>query len=265
MSKILTGILIIICLVILSGGCASKSASTSSPVVAVSVQSYADPLTENVLLSLAKSDYAGFSADFDQSLKNILTQAVFNELGNQVKANLGEYQSKVFVSSTTQGANTTVLYIAKYAGEPAGVVVTMAFQTVDGTNYVHGVNLDSPKLRGQALDVTQLRAYADSITENILVSLNKNDYAGFPRDFDQTMKNVEVKTAFDSLYSLLKTNVGSYVSQEFENVALQQNYIVVRYLAKYDKEPDGVWITISFDNNHQVAGLYFDSPKLRAK
>jgi len=222
-------------------------------------------MTENILVALDKNDYAAFSADFDSSLKNMLTQAVFDQLVSQIRANLGLYQSKVFVSSAAQGTTTNVLYIAKYSSEPAGVTVTMAFQVENGTTYVHGFNLDSPNLRGQPVDVPQLLSYAGPVTENILVSLSNNDYTGFIKDMNTTMKAAESQKAFDQLYDLLNSRAGNYVSKEFENAANQQEYIVIRYLAVYADEPAGVWITISFDKAQQVAGLYFDSPKLRTK
>jgi hypothetical protein len=263
MRKLFSVILAVLSITILLAGCSSST--TPSTSTTVSVQTYAGPLTENSLTSLGKNDYTAFSADFDTSLKNILTQAVYDQLVSQVKANLGQYQAKVFVSSATEGSTTTVLYIAKYSGEPAGVTITMSFQTENGTTYVHGFNMDSPNLRGQPIDVAALRSYTDPVTANILGSLNNNDYTGFLKDMDSTMKAAESQKAFDQIYNLLKSHVGNYVSLEFESAANQQQYIVVRYLAKYSTEPDGVWITISFDKDRQVAGLYFDSPKMRAK
>jgi len=262
MIKISATFLALLSVFVLLAGCSSNALSSTSTSV---VKTYDDNMVKNILVSLGKNDYDGFSADFDNSLKNILTRAVFDQLHNQVTSNLGEYQSMISVSTAVQGANTTVLYLAQYTAEPAGVAVTVIFQAANGTNYIHGVNLDSPKLRGQSIDIAGLRAYADPITENILVSLKNNDFAGFSRDLDEVMRKAEDETAFNSIYTLLKTNVGDYISKDFKSAAIQQNYFVVRYLAKYDNEPDGVWITISFDKNQQVAGLYFNSPKLAPK
>ena len=38
---------------------------------------YADPITENLLIAMNKADYAGFSKDFDETMKAELTEALF--------------------------------------------------------------------------------------------------------------------------------------------------------------------------------------------
>ena len=41
------------------------------------VAQFSDPVTENILISMNKADYAGFSKDFDETMKAELTEATF--------------------------------------------------------------------------------------------------------------------------------------------------------------------------------------------
>jgi hypothetical protein len=243
-------------------GCSSQP--SPSTATQANIQTAADVIAENILSSLNNNDYPVFSKDFDQNLKNILTRTSFDQLYQKVKSTLGDYQSKDLITATTQSDITTLQYVAHYTNEPAGVAVTLSLQNVNHTIYVHGLNLDSSKLRGQSLDVNQIRGYADSETENVVVSLNNNNYAGFSKDFDQAMKTLTPETAYVKLYNQIKTLVGDYQSDQFESLSQNNNIITVLYLAKYSNEPDGVWISISFDSDTKIGGLYFISPKLLA-
>ena len=260
-------VVILVALLMLAGlsaliGCSSQP--SPSTATQANIQTAADVIAENILTSLNNNDYPVFSKDFDQNLKNILTRTSFDQLYQKVKSTLGDYQSKDLISATTQSDITTLQYVAHYTNEPAGVAVTLSLQNVNHTIYVHGLNLDSSKLRGQSLDVNQIRGYADSETENVVVSLNNNNYAGFSKDFDQAMKTLTPETAYVKLYNQIKTLVGDYQSDQFESLSQNNNIITVLYLAKYSNEPAGVWVSISFDSDAKVGGLYFISPKLLA-
>ncbi len=237
----------------------------SAPVITVNqseIKSNTDPITENILSGLNKGDYALFSQNFAQSFKSTLDRTAFEQLSNQLKNTIGNYQTKAFFDANAQGSIVTVAYICRYTNEPAGVTVIETFNVTNSVYSVEGLTLNSPKLAGQSLDVTTLRTYADGETENILNALNDSDHAAFSKDLNQTMKDTMTKTAFTNLSNQLKTTVGNYQSKVFEAATTANNIITVQYLASYSAEPDGVWITISFDSNKKIAGLYFNSPKL---
>jgi hypothetical protein len=261
--KIALGILLITCIFIALLGCSSKS--TPTPTTASNqATATADTITENLLKSVDSNNYTGFSKDLDSTAKSTLTQTSFDQLYNLVKSSVGDYRSKELVSATTQENRTTVVYIAKYTSEPANVLVTVAIQPVNNINLVNGFNVNSPKIAGQTVDVNQILAYADPETDNVLASLSKNDYVSFIKDMDQAMLAVETKTAFDQSYNFIKTGAGDYISKEFGNLIFQNNYYTIKYHAVYSNEPAGVWVTVSFDASQKIAGLFFDSPKLRA-
>lgn len=249
------------------GTATSTPTLTTAPAgtTAASVQAYATPTVESMLVSLDNNDYAGFSKDLDQTAKSAITSNVFSQLYDQIKATIGSYESVVFFGSSTKEADTTVSYIAHYTNEPAGVTVTVVFQTVNSTRYVHGFTLDSPELRGQSIDVSKIRSYADPATENILVSLNNDDYSTFSKDLNQQMKTVASQTSFGQIYNMIKTKAGKYKSMQFESVSEQNNVVTVKYLTQYTEEPSGVWVTIQFDSSQEVAGLFFNSPRINGQ
>jgi hypothetical protein len=111
-------------------------------------------------------------------------------------------------------------------------------------------------------------SYSREITENIMLAINSNDFSKYSSDFDPTMKQAMTQQAFDQVRSSITGKIGMYVpgSLKFSQAASQTKYIVVIYTCKFADEPADVIITISFqsiDGKNLVAGLYFNSPKLR--
>jgi len=116
------------------------------------------------------------------------------------------------------------------------------------------------------IDVNQVQTYADPITEDTLIGINENDYAKFSRHFDEAMKNAIPEANFVQLSAALKPIIGDYTSKEFWTVERQEEYTIVKYKAKYTIEPADVIVTVSFheiEGETYLAGLWFDSPKLR--
>ena len=116
------------------------------------------------------------------------------------------------------------------------------------------------------IDVDEVRAYADPITEDTLIGMNEDNYAQFSEHFTQTMKSVMSEANFIQLSTALKPIIGDYVSKEFWTVEKQAEYTVVKYKVKYTEEPADVIVTVSFDEVEgaiYLSGLWFDSPKLR--
>jgi len=108
------------------------------------LNTYADPETENILVSLSNNDYVAFSKDLDQAMKNAFTEQAFNQLYTQMKSSVGDYQSKVFQAATAQNNINTAIYLAQYSDEPSGVWITISFSS---DRKVAGLYLSSPKLQ----------------------------------------------------------------------------------------------------------------------
>lgn len=124
------------------------SACASQGQVDVSqVRSYADPITENILMAINTGDYVKYSEHFDDTMKSALPEAVFQQTNAIIKAKIGEYVSKEFWKIETQNQYTIVYYKARFTQESGDVTVQVVFHEVSGQNLVSGLWLDSPNLR----------------------------------------------------------------------------------------------------------------------
>ena len=131
-----------------------------------------------------------------------------------------------------------------------------------------GVVLLTGCLSRNQVDVEQVRAYADPITENILVGMNEDDYAKYSEHFDATMKNALPEPVCQENNALIQSKIGTYVSKEYWKVESKNQYTTVYYKATFTQEPDDVIVKVVFQEiagETKVSGLWLDSPKLRAK
>jgi hypothetical protein len=118
------------------------------------------------------------------------------------------------------------------------------------------------------INKTELKAYSDTILEDILVAANKDDYASYSKDFSDKMKAAISESSFKQQNKLIKDKIGNYESKEFIKTQPNGEYVVAIYKGKYSGEPKDVMISITFKNGdeaHKVEGLFMTSPKLASK
>ena len=138
-------IVAVIVAVAISSGCMEKSGVEVADVG--QVRGYADPVTEQILAAMNGGDYAMYSEDFDQTMKNAMTETVFVETNAVIKSKIGDYVSKEFWKAESKDQYTIVHYKAKFTDEPAEVTVRVVFQEISGEMKVSGLWFDSPELR----------------------------------------------------------------------------------------------------------------------
>lgn len=114
-----------------------------------------------------------------------------------------------------------------------------------------------------------VKGFAHPLTEKILLSLNSENYTSFSSDFNSDMQTALPEENFPSFVNQVKGVIGEYVQSSIKFVSAAQNgkYITVLYNAEYT-EDSPVQVQISFEkvgSDYKVAGLYFDSAKLRGK
>jgi len=234
-------------------GCSSKA----SP----NIQTLVDPIVKNILTSLNNNDYTAFIKNMDQTYKNTYwNQDDFDKTYNQMKTEVGDYQSADLyraaltsngdIVTTNVNAQIHLEYFAQYSKEPDGIEVEMNVQLVNGAYEVQGLFFNSPNLNGNTNDEEDVRTYADSEIENMLVSLNNNDYTSYTKDFAESKKDEFSQTDFNELYKQIKSTVGRYQTKKFEVADTQEsNGLLVFYYARYALEPAGVWVVIVLDGN----------------
>jgi hypothetical protein len=138
-------IVAVIVAVAISGGCMEKSGVEVADVE--QVRGYADPVTEQILVAMNEDDYAIYSEDFDQTMKNAMSEAVFDETNAVIRSKIGDYVSKEFWKAESKDQYTIVYYKAKFTDESADVTARVVFQEIGGEMKVSGLWFDSPELR----------------------------------------------------------------------------------------------------------------------
>jgi hypothetical protein len=105
-------------------------------------------------------------------------------------------------------------------------------------------------------------AYAAEITESMLNALETEDYASFSRYFDDNMAESITENDFKEIHNITYSRVGSYVSKQFKECTLHDEYAVVYYRAEYSEDNAEVKVKIVFDESGTeplVAGFWLDS------
>jgi len=104
-------------------------------------------------------------------------------------------------------------------------------------------------------------AIADPIAENILQSINTDDYQAYSRDFSQDLLDQTDSQAFESMRNQIITAMGQYISKERSEVLEDEDYISVNYLVQF--EGGKLIFRVVFgkgDESHQVQGVWFNNP-----
>ena len=101
-----------------------------------------------------------------------------------------------------------------------------------------------------------------SVTENILKSIDTNNYPGFIHDFSKQMKAAFPQEKFTQLRTMLYNASGNFIYMDVPSISNNQGYAVYRFPVKYTNE--AVYVTITFViGGQEVEGLFFDSAALR--
>ncbi|MHB1274581.1 MAG: DUF3887 domain-containing protein [Candidatus Humimicrobiaceae bacterium] len=104
------------------------------------VTSYSTPMTLNLLNSISSENYANFSKDFDEALKQELSETNFPDLVLQMKDNFGTYKenSLKFKGFNYVNGVNTVDYTADFTNK-SGVSVQVIFTKVNDQMKISGL------------------------------------------------------------------------------------------------------------------------------
>lgn len=115
----------------------------------------------------------------------------------------------------------------------------------------------------------EIISFTDAAMENVLVSLNEENYENYSKDMDDAMLQVATEESFTTFSDFLKDTVGEYRqdSMEYLDSYIQDEYYVVIYNAGYTNETENVMVTAVLSETsegiYKISGTWFDSPKLR--
>jgi len=100
-----------------------------------------------------------------------------------------------------------------------------------------------------------------SMVEEILRSLDEDDYDNFTQEFSEPMLNAFTPESFADLRNMLQETSGNFVSVGDIGLSNRQGYAVYRIPCQYELETVTVTITFAIDGD-KVEGLFFTSPNL---
>jgi hypothetical protein len=101
-----------------------------------------------------------------------------------------------------------------------------------------------------------VQGYADPATQAVLQGLSENDYAQFMQYCNADMRAALTQEKFSQTSTQLLRQVGPFISLKFLSTETRDNYVIVHYEAKYEKT--ALKIRMVFDNDHKVAGQWFE-------
>jgi hypothetical protein len=100
-----------------------------------------------------------------------------------------------------------------------------------------------------------------SVIENVLRSLDEDDYDNFVQDFSEPMVDAFTPESFTDLRNMLQETSGNFVSLGELGLSNRQGYALYRIPCQYELETVTVTITFAIDGD-KVEGLFFTSPNL---
>ena len=106
-------------------------------------------------------------------------------------------------------------------------------------------------------------AFSEPITENMIAGYAANDYAAFSRDFDPDMQETIPADFFVGWKLNLDDKLGNYISHQVEQVTQSDEYYVVVYQVKFEKDEQAqVGIVFHAVEPHAINHLWIDSKQL---
>lgn len=133
-------ILIVIILTVFVGVCIGKAEVSKT-------RSIASAITESMLISLNDDNYIRFSENFDDQMKNNLSETQFKYTSDEIKNKIGTYISKEYIGSELKEGYTVVLFRGKFSREKEEVLIKTILHVDAGKTLVSGFWLDSSSLR----------------------------------------------------------------------------------------------------------------------
>jgi hypothetical protein len=114
---------------------------------------------------------------------------------------------------------------------------------------------------GSELDA--VLAFSEPIAENMFAGYAANDYAAFSRDFDSDMEETIPAGFFVGWKLNLDDKLGSYLSHQVEQVTQSDEYYVVVYQVRFEKDEQAkVGIVFHAAEPHTINHLWIDSQQL---
>ncbi len=141
-------VILLIALAVTLGACTpAPKVTTLTGADKDAVLVYSESMTAGLLAGLNAGDYAQFSKDFNDAMKQGIPESNFANMRQQITGKLGAYVSREVKLVEQVNDNIRITYSAKFEQED-GVTMQVIY-TGGEPHKVTGLFFTSPKLRGQ--------------------------------------------------------------------------------------------------------------------
>jgi PBP1b-binding outer membrane lipoprotein LpoB len=236
----------------------------------VQLETIAEPMLASIMSAYNSGDYQAYSKDFNQEMKNAVTEEAFTSSRTDMLETIGKYTSHTFVSHKTEKEYEIFQYKAMFEQDEVNITLTLEKQ---GDTYkVVGLWLSSPKLiamkqteaRVPAEQRLELESKLGPVLENAIQAWVADDYETWVQDFSEQTKAAITEDEFTEAKQMITNLIGMYQSHELSELYRQEGILLFVYTAKFEKDSK-VSLTISVqptDEGHEIVGFVMNSPTL---
>ena len=111
------------------------------------VLAYSESKTDNLMQAINGNDYAAFSRDLNDAMKNAIPNDGLANMRTKVNGKIGNYVARQVSSVLQTGNDIAVIYLAKFESDDA-VTMRVVFEAAE-PHRISGLWFDSAKLRQQ--------------------------------------------------------------------------------------------------------------------
>ena len=102
-----------------------------------------------------------------------------------------------------------------------------------------------------------IQELSESMAENVLSSMQNQDYDAFIQDFDENMKNAMHQKAFEQMHASFKDKLGAYQDFSFQKVEIEQGFIVAYFIAQFAKGDVTLRLVLEPQEPYKISGMWF--------
>lgn len=89
------------------------------------VQAVADPILDGVLTGYNEGNYGLYSKNFDDTLKDAVTEKKFQQVRGEILKKVGKYQSRTYLGFLKQGNFSVVLWKGRFSAADGDVLIKL--------------------------------------------------------------------------------------------------------------------------------------------
>jgi hypothetical protein len=135
MRKLVFGILPVIALFLLTIPAVAAPVGTSDK----QVKSIAEPILDNLMAGFNKGDYAQFSKNFDQTMRETIHEKKFQQVRGDLLKKWGKYKSKKYLGFLNHEAFTVTLWKSAFADTKKDILIKMVLSKSKNKVFVSGL------------------------------------------------------------------------------------------------------------------------------